>query len=447
MEKVLLVGSGAREHAMADALVRDGKAILHAAIAVDNPGIMRLAESIVHTESDIQAIIEHCRKHEIQFCLVGPEKPLEEGVTDALSKAGFPCAAPSQAAARIETNKAFMRSLLEKYDVPGRIEYMETASLPDAVGFSKRLDWKVAVKPLGLTSGKGVKVWGDHFQMPEQVEQYIHEILSTGMSGHSRVIIEELLRGQEFTVHFFCDGNSAIPTPAIQDHKRAYDDDRGPNTGGMGSYSSSDGLLPFLDMQAYDEAVMIGQRVIDALKAEGCPFKGILYGQFMLTQHGPKIIEFNARFGDPEAMNTLTLLRSSYVDICKAIVQGTLTEEMLRFAPEASVTRYIVPRGYGSCPEEGKEVTIDEKGIRETGSSLFYASCNLLGKQGDITKIRTTRSRTLAVTATGEDIASAQRKTQNALQFVEGEVYFRSDIGTEDSLTKKVAAMRALMTE
>ncbi len=447
MEKVLLVGSGAREHAMADALVRDGQAALHAAVAVDNPGITRLAKSVVHTESDIQAIVEHCREHEIQFCLVGPEKPLEEGVTDALLKAGFPCAAPSQAAARIETNKAFMRSLLEKYDVPGRIAYSETDSLSNAVGFSKNLDWRVAVKPLGLTSGKGVKVWGDHFQTPGEVEQYIREILSTGMSGHNRVLIEELLRGQEFTVHFFCDGNSAIPTPAIQDHKRAYDEDKGPNTGGMGSYSSSDGLLPFLDRQAYNEAAVIGQKIVDALRVEGCPFKGILYGQFMLTKSGPKIIEFNARFGDPEAMNTLLLLRSSYVDICRAIIQGSLTKEMLQFQPEASVVRYVVPRGYGSQPEAGKEVIINESGIRGTGSSLYYASCNLVGEKGSTTKVRTTRSRTLAVAGAGSDIASAQRKTQDALQFIKGDVYYRNDIGTADALARKVNVMRELQAE
>ena len=447
MEKILLIGSGGRDHAMAEALAKDQDVNLYAAIAFRNPGILRLAESFVATESDINAVIDFARKESINYCVVGPEKPLEDGIVDKLTQAGFPCASPSQEAAKIETDKAFMRSLLKRCKIPGQIDYVETTSVEEAISFCERHNWQIVVKPVGLTAGKGVRVWGDHFNSPQEVRAYVEAILSQKISGHEKVIIEELLVGQEVTIHFFCDGNSAIPTPAIQDHKRAYDGDHGPNTGGMGSYSCADGLLPFLSREDYDQACRIGQKVVEALKSKGTPFKGVLYGQFMLTAGGVKIIEFNARFGDPEAINTLLLLRSSFSTICRKIIEGTLTPEDVRFAPLASVVRYVVPEGYGTDPRSNQQVSIGENEVKEAGSSLFFASCNLERDgqvSGEKTRISTTGSRTLAVAATAPDIFEAQRHTEEALLHIEGKVFHRKDIGTKEAIEMRVRLMEQL---
>lgn len=447
MENVLLIGSGGREHAIAKALTKDGNLNLHAAMALKNPGILRLAKSFVSTESDADTIVNLAREKKIDYCVIGPEKPLEEGITDRLTQAGFPCASPSQAAARIETDKALMRSLLDRYKISGRISHIVTPSLQEAKAFCEKLDWRVAIKPIGLTSGKGVKVWGDHFQNPREVSIYIEEILAQGLSGHHKVVIEELLEGQEFTIQSFTDGIVAIPTPAVQDYKRAYDNDRGPNTGGMGSYSSNNGLLPFLSKEEYSNACKITQHVVDALRTEGSPFKGILYGQFMLTATDLKVIEFNARFGDPEAINILSLLQTNFSTICKAIIQENLTPDIVQFQPLASVVRYITPIGYGANPEQNKQVFLDEERIFQTGASLFFASCNLLRKDKEElgkTVITTTNSRTLAIAALGKDIFEAHRRTQEALRYIEGDIFYRNDIATSESIEKRIRMMRAL---
>ncbi|MDD4628770.1 MAG: phosphoribosylamine--glycine ligase [Candidatus Peribacteraceae bacterium] len=441
LENALIVGSGAREHAMASALVRNSDIELHAAMAVDNPGIARISESVTRTESDAGAIIEQCRKHRVQFSLIGPEKPLEQGLTNALVEAGIPCASPTREAARIETNKGFMRTLMRRYGIPGSVDALETSLLSEAMEFCERHHWQVAVKPIGLTSGKGVKVWGDHLHSQGEVTQYISHVLKTRMSGYDEVLIEELLHGQEFTVHFFSDGTTALPSPAVQDHKRAFDGGQGPNTGGMGSYSDANGLLPFLSREDYETAVSIGNKIVTAMKQEGVPFKGVLYGQFMLTSQGPKVVEINARFGDPEAINTLMVLQSSYADLCRAIIAEELSAETVRFAPRAIVARYIVPKGYGVSPQAGAEVQVNEHKIRAAGAELFYASCDLKGSANGITTVQTTTSRTLAIAASGSTIQEAQERTAKAMKHVSGDVYYRRDIASEDSIRAKVEHM------
>ncbi|MDD4628596.1 MAG: phosphoribosylamine--glycine ligase [Candidatus Peribacteraceae bacterium] len=441
---VLLVGSGAREHAIADALTREGNAELHAAMQVVNPGILALSRTTHPSESDAQGITAFGRSAGADFAVVGPEKPLEAGLVDALEEAGIPCASPTRGAARIETNKIFMRQLLGRYGIPGQVEHLETSLLSQALAFCEQHQWQVAVKPIGLTSGKGVRVWGDHLHTPEEVKQYITQVLRTRMSGYDEVLIEELLRGQEYTIHFFSDGTHAVASPAVQDHKRAFDGDQGPNTGGMGSYSDANGRLPFLSQQEYETSVSIGQQVIAALNEEGVPFKGVLYGQFMLTAKGPQIVEINARFGDPEAINTLMVLRSNYADLCMAMIHGGIREDMASFDDKATVVQYVVPQGYGSAPRAGEDVLIDEPVIREIGASIFYASCNLLGAAKGKTRVRTTASRTLALAATGSSLEDARKRTMEALQFVTGNVFHRTDIASEESLRAKVAQIQAL---
>ncbi|HEX3047474.1 MAG TPA: phosphoribosylamine--glycine ligase [Bacillota bacterium] len=444
MDRCLLVGSGAREHAMAKALTRNGNIQLFAALENSNPGILSCAEAGVSTESDAGQILKFCQEQRIDFCVIGPEKPLQEGLTDALEKAGFPCAAPSRAAAQIETNKIFMRKLLDKYNIPGQIRYCCTAVEAEALSFAEALEWRVAVKPVGLTRGKGVKVWGDHLFTADDVTSYIRQVLESAISGHAEVVIEELLQGQEFTLHFYCDGKSAIPSPLIQDHKRAYDGDKGPNTGGMGSYTCADGLLPFVSRKEYEEAGRIGQQVVEALAKEETPFKGILYGQFMITADGPKIIEFNARFGDPEAMNALALLNTGYVDVCKAMTSGSLNNLELKFRQAATTLLYVVPVGYGTSPKADQVIIIDEAAIAKCEAQIFYASCNFISRQNDVVTIKTTGARTLGVFAEGETTEVARRKALAAIGTLRGDFTYRTDIGSEQSLQAKKAGMELL---
>lgn len=411
---------------------------------VVNPGILSLSHTIFPSESDAQGITQFGQTAGADFGVVGPEKPLEAGLVDSLEEAGIPCASPTRDAARIETNKAFMRQLLTRYDIPGQVEHVETSLLSQALAFCEQHHWQVAVKPIGLTAGKGVRVWGDHLHSPDEVKQYIAQVLKTRMSGYDEVLIEELLRGQEYTIHFFSDGATALASPAVQDHKRAFDGDQGPNTGGMGSYSDANGLLPFLSLREYEQSVSIGQKVIAALQEEGAPFKGVLYGQFILTAQGPKIVEINARFGDPEAINTLMVLRSNFADLCQTMISGGIQEKKLSFDPQATVVQYVVPQGYGIAPRAGEEVMIDDAAIRDIGARVFYASCDLLGREKQGTRVRTTTSRTLGVAAAGDTIEAARLRAEAALSCISGNVFHRTDIATPASLQLKVEQMRKL---
>lgn len=444
MKKILLVGSGAREHAIAYSLKKNNDVELYSCQSYSNYGITELSKAVLQTETDHKKIVEFCNQKNIDFCVIGPESPLEAGLTDALSQANFKCASPSKAAARIETDKHFMRSILDKHNVPGQIKNLTTSSVEAALEFCEEMKWKVAIKPIGLTAGKGVKVWGDHLSNEEEVQAYIREILTEKISGHHAVLIEDLLIGQEFTIHFFCDGKSAFPTPPVQDHKRAFDHDAGPNTGGMGSYSFQK-RLPFLNEEDYEFCCRIGQQIIEALNEEGSPFKGILYGQFILTSQGPKIIEFNSRFGDPEAINTLLLLDSDFSEICSAIITGELTKSMIRFKNQFSLASYAVPAGYGIASRENEILTIDEEIIKQLGTNIFFGSCNFVDKIGSKITVKTTKSRTFAVAAVGDDLKHAYHNVINSLKSVEGLFHYRTDIGSEESIKNKMTMMSSLI--
>ncbi|MDX1612068.1 MAG: phosphoribosylamine--glycine ligase, partial [Candidatus Thermoplasmatota archaeon] len=310
--KVLLIGGGAREHAMARALVESGAAV-HVVMKNLNPGLAELAEAfVVATETDPDTVVEHATTWGCELALCGPEAPIQAGVTDALAEAGLRLASPTQAAGRIETDKAWMRTLQAKHDLPGSLRCQHFATEEGLADFVRELG-EVAVKPIGLTGGKGVKVTGEQLDDVEAAVSYAEEIVASEYGG-GEVVIEEKLIGEEFTVQCFTDGTTVLPTPAVQDHKRAFEGDEGPNTGGMGAYSDKGGLLPFLNQEDYDAAVAIVQAHVDALREEGHTYKGTVYGQFMLTAEGPKVIEMNARFGDPEAMNTLTVLDTPYLE-------------------------------------------------------------------------------------------------------------------------------------
>lgn len=439
--KVLLVGGGAREHAIARALTRNGHVKLFAASQNTNPGIRAFAQAHEAVkETDPGAVLAVAKRHGVDYAVIGPEAPLAAGVSDALSHAGIHVASPSRTAAEIETNKLFMRRLLERHHVAGNVEFHYFEDAHSARKQLKDGDLKYAIKPVGLTGGKGVRVYGDHFDTLDQAGAYVDDVIKAGAGGHG-VLLEQLLEGEEFTVQAVTDGKTVVPTIAVQDHKRLLPDDRGPNTGGMGSYSQADGLLPFLPRNDWDEAVAILQRIVEALSAEDRPYVGPIYGQFMLTNDGPYVIEINARYGDPEAMNVLSLLKSDYAELVKGMVEERLNNTSVDFESLASVVKYVVPEGYGSEPRPGSSIQVDEAGARAAGGEVYYASVNEAGKG----IVKTTTSRAVAVLGRGETIREANDACEDALAHVRGEhIFVRHDIGSHELIEKRVKHMQLL---
>ena len=341
--KILVVGGGGREHAIAVALGRNTTTEIYSVMAKKNPGIAALAKKVhLCRETDVKTVVGFAKEAGAEYAFIGPEAPLEAGIVDALGSAGIPCIGPTKSAARLETDKAFCRQMMDMNHLDGCPMYRVFHTADDAVRFIEGYDGDLVVKPIGLTGGKGVRIMG------EQVDRAGAIAYARSLKGD--VVLEERLLGEEFTLQAFVDGNHLVPMPLVQDHKRAFEGDTGPNTGGMGSYSMPDHKLPFVSKKDYVRALAIMQSVVAAMERTGSPYKGILYGQFMNTAEGPKVIEFNARFGDPEAMNVLSLLSSDLSEIVCRIAEGSLAASHVSFNSRATVCKYLVPKGYPDTP-------------------------------------------------------------------------------------------------
>ncbi len=428
MMKILVVGGGGREHAIASALHRTGESEIFSVMSKKNPGIARLAkEMCLVPETDLTRIEAFAAKTGVTHAIIGPEAPLEAGVVDRLSASGIECVGPTKNAARIETDKAFCRNLMTHYNIGGNPDYRVYHDTSEAIAFVKDHDGDLAVKPIGLTGGKGVRIMGEQVDRAGAIA-YIREV-------NGGVVLEERLKGEEFTLQAFVDGFHIVPMPLVQDHKRAGEGDTGPNTGGMGSYSMPDHMLPFVSRKDHTTALSIMASVVAALKKEGHPFKGILYGQFMNTAEGPKVIEFNARFGDPEAMNVLTLLCSDFGKVVTGITEGTLTATDVVFEKAATVCKYLVPEGYPQAPLSGRPLVTGKK----RNALLYYA--NVEEREG---KLYTLTSRTLAFVGKADTLPEAEQIAEKAVSAVTGDVFHRSDIGTQALLNKRITHMKEL---
>ena len=420
-ETVLLVGGGGREHAIARALADD--AALYACAGNRNPGIAELAAGFERLETtNPTAVRAYAEEIGATLAVIGPEAPLAAGVADALDEAGIYAFGPNERQARIETDKAYQRRFMAANDIPGRPAFETFEDAESACEYVDAHEGDLAVKPAGLTGGKGVRVIGEHVT-PAEAKTYIRE------SGYDRLVLEERLRGEEFTIQALVAGDSVRVTPAVQDHKRAFEGDEGPNTGGMGAYSDAGLALPFMNEAEYREAVDIIRQTADALEE----YKGVLYGQFMLTVEGVKLVEFNARFGDPEAMNTLPILETDLLEVLVAAREGDRLPQ-LRVARQATVCKYAVPAGYPTDPEAGTRIEIEEAG----DGLVFYASVD---ERED--GLYTTTSRAVAAVGIADTIAGAERIAERTLPATD-QLRVRHDIGTADSIDRRVTHLDRL---
>ena len=423
---MLVLGGGGREHAIVRALAQSDTTIYGAA-STRNPGIAALADDVtILDETDPNAVIDYATAVGATLAVIGPEAPLEAGVADALSDAGIFPFGPSADHARIETDKAFQRRFMADHDIPGCPTFETFTDPAAACRYIDEVEYDLAVKPAGLTGGKGVKVIGDQVT-PEEAKEYIRN------GNFDEIVLEERLIGEEFTVQAFVANGTLRTTPAVQDHKRAYEGDTGPNTGGMGSYSDRSLALPFMDESDYTAAVDILKATVDALGE----YTGVLYGQFMLTTDGVKVIEFNARFGDPEAMNTLPVMNTPFLDILIAAREGERLPR-LSFAPRATVCKYAVPTGYPTDPDAGARLSIDVE--LPDGAILFYASVD---ERED--GIYTTTSRSFAVVGIAETIEQAEAIADDVMQRLDGEgLHIRHDIGRSELVTARIEHIESL---
>lgn len=439
MKKILLIGSGAREHAIAKAIKRSQHATSIICFASNsNPAIERLCTNfhigdLQDTQSIMDFAVTNNSAPKIAFAFIGPEAPLANGIVDRLKKLTIPTIGPTRKLAQIETSKGFARDLLKDHAANFLPLYQRFNTITGVKEFLNLLQQDYVVKADGLMSGKGVKVSPEHLSNHKAALDYCNELLAKNCN----FIIEEKFSGQEFSLLSFCDGKNLAHMPVVQDHKRALVGDVGVNTGGMGSYTDVSHHLPFLNEQDVAQAQQLNQITINALTQKcGDSYKGILYGGFMLTKNGVKLIEYNARFGDPEAINLLALLQSDFVDICIAIVDGTLNHNSVKFARQATVCKYLVPNGY---PDHSQKNALFEIDSHINQENLYYAAINAIDN-----KFYTTSSRTLAVLGVGDNIWAAEKMVEEIIQKITGPLFHRADIGSKLLINKKIQHINLL---
>ena len=414
--KVLVIGGGGREHAVCMTLAKSPK-VDHIWCAPGNGGIASVAECVNIKATDVDGVVAFAKEHHPDLVVVTPDDPLALGMVDALESAGIRAFGPHKNAAVIEGSKSFAKDLMHKYNIP-TAGYAVFENSDEAIAYIKENGAPIVIKADGLALGKGVTV-----AMTEQEAiDAVHDAIDGGRFGGAgaRVVIEEFLTGPEVSVLAFVDGEHLSTMPSAQDHKRAYDDDEGPNTGGMGAFSPSRFYTDDIAQVCMDT---IFKPTVAAMKAEGRPFSGVLYFGLMLTPKGPKVIEYNARFGDPETQAVLCRLDSDLFEIMNAVIDGKLDEMDIQWADNAACCVVMASGGYPLAYEKGKEIT----GMDDVTESIVFHAGTARTEDG---KIVTSGGRVLGVTATAPTLDEAIKKSYADVEKIHfDQAHFRHDIG------------------
>lgn len=415
--KVMVVGGGGREHALVWKIAQSGK-VSKIFCAPGNAGIAKLAQCVPIGAEDISALTDFAKREKIDLTIVGPEAPLCAGIVDEFQRRGLRIFGPTKSAAEIEGSKVFCRQLLAKWNIPSP-KFAIFDDPKEAKAYIQSQKAPIVVKAEGLAAGKGSIVCMTLDEALKAVDRIMVE-REFGDEGR-RVVVEEFLEGREASVMVFTDGRTVKPMLPSRDHKRLLDNDQGPNTGGMGAYCP----VPDIDAALYDQIVeTIMKPTIAALAAEGRPYKGVLYGGLMLTKEGPKVLEFNCRFGDPETQAVLPLLETDLVEICEAVIDERLHEVDLRWKDGACICVVMASAGYPGTYEKGKVISGIEEAEREEGVIVFHAGTAF--KDGQLV---TSGGRVLGVTVVGRDFSEAPEKVYRAVNKVHFEgAHYRSDI-------------------
>lgn len=424
--RILLVGGGGREDAVARKIVESGATLL-SALRNRNPSIISMSsEYLITEETDYTKIAAFAKEKGADLAFIGPDPVLATPLVDTLLTAGIAVASPTRSAASIETSKAYMRDLLQRHSIDGNVESHTIRDRDELEKFLPATDREYAVKPVGLTGGKGVRVMGVHLSTAQEAYDYAMEILSRD----GVVILEDRMKGEEFSQMVFTDGVHMLPMPLAQDFKRALEGDLGPNTGGMGSITDRDHLLPFIEADVREKSISILSQILSAMKSEGNPFRGILYGQFMATDDGPRVIEINARFADPEGINVLSIMDGDFTDLLYSIAEGNLRSSV-SFKNKATTLKYVVPRGYGLHPEPG--ILKVDSGLERDDLRIYYAAVS-----GTKEEVQMSSSRSIALVGIANSICEASEKVENSLSHIHGNYYVRHDIGSREMMERKI---------
>ena len=416
--RVLILGSGGREHALAWKIAQSPK-VNKIYCAPGNAGTASVAENIDISPDNIQALRNFALIKGIGLTVVGPEQPLVKGIADSFEESGLRVFGPSQRAAEIEGSKVFCKDLMKKYGIP-TARYESFNSLDQVKLFTKE-DEPVVVKASGLASGKGVVLCRNG----KEARSAIQSIMQGKVFGNAgdQVVIEEFLTGQEVSLLAFTDGKTILPLESAQDHKAAFDDDKGPNTGGMGAYSPAPIFTDELKKKVVDD-IMIP--TVRAMAKEGRYYRGILYAGLMLTESGPKVLEFNARFGDPETQPIMMRIKNDIVPIFEACIDGTLATQTLQWKPESTVCVVMAAKGYPGSYEKGNEIT--GLNLNENQQAMVFHA----GTKLDNGKVLTNGGRVLGVTALGLNINQAIKNAYSVVDKIKWDgIHFRKDIGSK----------------
>ena len=415
--KILLLGSGGREHALAWKIAAS-PLVTRLWCAPGNAGIAQEAKCVGLDITDHAAVIDFCKSNAVEFVVVGPDAPIAAGIVDDLNAAGFKAFGPTRAAGQLESSKSFTKELCRRHNIP-TAAYERFTDVARAEAYIAQRGAPIVVKADGLAAGKGVVVAMTVNEALDAIDMMFGG--GFGAAG-AEVVIEEFMEGEEASFFVLCDGDNALPLAAAQDHKRAFDGDKGPNTGGMGAYSPAAVMTDAMCQRTMDEIIL---PTLKAMKAKGMPYKGVLFAGLMITDAGPKLIEYNVRFGDPETQVLMLRLMSDLVPALLAACDGQLKHFDLRWYPDAALTVVMAAKGYPGDYAKGTQIAGLDVASNVDGVEIFHA-----GTRADGDKILANGGRVLNVTARGRTVREAQTRAYQAVDLIRWpEGFCRRDIG------------------